>query len=66
MKGDAPVDPTERPDSKFIIASKKTALTLVALAVAEDHGRQLPDSAFASGNQVACMNPTSSTDKIGF
>ena len=37
---------------------------MVALAAAEDHGRQLPDSAFASENQVACMNPTSSTDRI--
>ena len=41
MKGDTPVDPTERPDSKFMIASKQPALTLVALAVAEDHGRQV-------------------------
>ena len=66
MKGDTPVDPTERPDSKFMIASKEPALTLVALAAAEGHGRQLPDSAFASENQVACMNPTSSTDRIAF
>ena len=66
MKGDTPVDPTERPDSKFMIASKQPALTLVALAAAEGHGRQLPDSAFASENQVACMNPTSSTDRIAF
>ena len=64
MKGDAPVDPTERPDFKFMIASKEPALTMVALAAAEDHGRQLPDSAFASENQVACMNSTSSTDRI--
>ena len=59
MKGDTPVDPTEPPDSKFMTASKQPALTLVALAAAEDHGRQLPDSAFASENQAACMNPTS-------
>ena len=58
MKGDTPVDPTEPPDSKFMTASKQPALTLVALAAAEDHGRQLPDSAFASENQAACMNPT--------
>ena len=58
MKGDTPVDPTEPPDSKFVTASKQPALTLVALAAAEDHGRQLPDSAFASENQAACMNPT--------
>ena len=64
MKGDTPVDPTKRPDSKFMLPSKQPALTLVALAAAEDHGRQLPDSAFASENQVACMNPTSSTDRI--
>ena len=66
MKGDAPVDPTERPDFKFMIASKEPALTMVALAAAENHGRQLPDSAFASENQVACMNSTSSTDRIAF
>ena len=58
MKGDTPVDPTEPPDSKFMTASKQPALTLVALAAAEDHGRQFPDSAFASENQAACMNPT--------
>ena len=57
MKGDTPVDPTEPPDSKFMTASKQPALTLVASAAAEDHGRQLPDSAFASENQAACMNP---------
>ena len=66
MKGDTPVDPTERLDSKFMIASKQPRLTLVALVAAEFHGRQLPDSAFASENQVACMNPTSSTDRIAF
>ena len=59
MKGDTPVDPSEPPYSKFMTASKQPALTLVALAAAEDHGRQLPDSAFASENQAACMNPTS-------
>ena len=59
MKGDTSVDPTELPDSKFMTASKQPALTLVALAAAEDHGRQLPDSAFASENQAVCMNPTS-------
>ena len=59
MKGDTPVDPTEPPDSKFMTASKQPALTLVALAAAEDHSRQLPDSSFASENQAACMNPTS-------
>ena len=64
MEGDAPVDPMERPDSKFMIAPKQPALTLVALAATEDHGRQLPDSAFASENQAASMNPTSSTDRI--
>ena len=64
MKRDTPVDPTERPDSTFMTASKQPALTLVALAAAEGDGRQLPDSAFASENQAACMNPTSSTDRI--
>ena len=63
-KEDTPVDPMERPDSKFVIASKQPALTLVALAAAKDHGRQLPDSAFTSENQAACMYPTSSTDRI--
>ena len=61
--GDTSVDLTERPDSKFMIPSKQPALTLVALAAAEDPGRQLPDSGFSSGNQVACKNPTS-TDRI--
>ena len=64
MKRDTPVDPTERPDSTFMTASKQPALTLIALAAAEGDGRQLPDSAFASENQAACMNPTSSTDRI--
>ena len=63
-KRDTPVDPTERPDSTFMTAFKQPALTLVALVAAEDDGRQLPDSAFASENQAACMNPTSSTDRI--
>ena len=64
MKGDTSVDPTERPDSEFMIPSKQAALTLVALAAAEDPGRQLPDSAIiASENHVACMKPTS-TDGI--
>ena len=58
MKRDTPVDLTEPPDSKFMTASKQPAPPLVALAAAEDHGRQLPDSAFASENQAACMNPT--------
>ena len=66
MKGDTSIDPTERPDSKFMIPSKQTALTLIALAAAEDPSRQLPDSAFASRNQVACMNPASSTGRIAF
>ena len=46
-----------------MIPSKQPAFTLVALAAAEDPGRQLSDSAFASENQVACKNPTS-TDRI--
>ena len=66
MKGDAPVDPTERPDFKLMIASKQPALTMVVLAAAEDHGKQLHDSVFASENQVACMNSTSSTDRTAF
>ena len=58
LKGDTPVDPTEPPDSKFMTASEQPTLTLVALAAAKDHSRQLPDSAFASEYQAACMNLT--------
>ena len=48
MEGDTSVDPTERPKSKFMVPSKQTALTLVASAVTEDPGRQVPSSAITT------------------
>ena len=43
MKGDISVDPTERPNSKFMVPSQHPALILVAPAIAaEDPGRKFP------------------------
>ena len=43
MKGDTSVDPTERPNSKFMVPSQQPALVLVAPAIAsEDPGRNFP------------------------
>ena len=52
MKGDTPVDPTERPNSKFMVPFQQPALTLVALVAAEDPGSQLTTSAIAPEDQV--------------
>ena len=61
MEGDASetVDPTGRPNSKFMVPSQQLSLNLVASAATEDPGRQLPSSAIAVKKQVACMNTTS-------
>ena len=40
MKGDTPVDPTERPKSEFVVPSQQPTLILVVFAIApEDPGR---------------------------
>ena len=63
MKRDTSVDPTERPNSKFMVPSQQSALTLVASAAAEDSRSQLITSAIAPGDQVVCMESTSSSDQ---
>ena len=52
VKGDTSEDPTERPNSKFMVPSQQPALTLVAPAAAEDPRSQLTTSAIASKDQV--------------
>ena len=64
MKRGTSVDPTERPNSKFIVPSQQPAITLVASAATEDPGSQLPSFAIATEDQVACIKSTSrSIDK---
>ena len=63
MKRDAS-DPSERPNSKFMVPSQQPALTLVAFAPAEDPGSQLTTSAIASEDQVdqaACIKSVSTS-----
>ena len=44
MKGYTSVDPTERPNSEFVVPSQQPTLILVAIAIApEDLGRNLPN-----------------------
>ncbi|CAN0310470.1 unnamed protein product [Ascophyllum nodosum] len=44
MKGDTSVDPTERPNSEFVVPSQQPTLILVGRAVAsEDPGRNFPN-----------------------
>ena len=59
MKGDASVDPTERPNSKSIVSSQQPILTQVVSAATENSGRQLLSSAITIENRVACMKSTS-------
>ena len=58
LKGDALIDPTEQLNPNFMVPSEQPALTLVASAATVDPGRQLPSSAIATKNQVACTEPT--------
>ena len=59
MKRNTSVDPTERPNSYFMVPFQQPALTLVASAAAEDPGSQLTTSAIASEDQVARIKSTS-------
>ena len=63
MKGDTSVDPTERPNSKFVVPSQQPALILVAPAAAEDSRIQLITSAIAPDDQLICMKSTTSFDQ---
>ena len=61
IKGDTSVDPSGRPNSKFMVPSQQPALTLVASAAAEDPGSQLTTSVISSEDQVdqvACIKFT--------
>ena len=61
MKGDTSVDPTEQPNSKFMVPSQQPVLILVASAAAEDTGGSQPITpAIAPEDQVACMERTAS------
>ena len=59
MEGDTSVDPTSRPNSNFMVPSQQPALTLLASSATEDLGSQLPSSAIATEDQVACIKSTS-------
>ena len=64
MKGDTSVDPTKRPNSKFMVPSQQPALTVVASAAAEDPGSRLFTPAIAPEDQVVRIKSTSlSIDK---
>ena len=63
MKGDTSMDPTERPNSKFMVPSQQPALTLVASAAAEDSRSQLITSSIAPDDQDVRLKSTSSFDQ---
>ena len=63
MKGDTSVDPTERPNSKFMVPSQQPALILVASVAAKDSGSQLITSAIAPDDQVVRMKSTTYFDQ---